>query len=118
MLCTFFGKVRNLVENGGQNGSKNDLQIDTLALRGRISVACGNIPAPGLGEVRFMRKFAFVGVASGNLQVFREIGCQKIDFLPKWRPDVENGAKMEPKATKMEPKGTQRVQNGAKIYPK
>ena len=44
---------------------------------GRISIACGNIPAPGLGKSVCTRKFAPVGGANGNLQVIRELGCQK-----------------------------------------
>ena len=49
----------------------------------RISFACGNIPAPGLGKSVCTRKFTPVGGASGDLQVIRELGCPKTLFFMK-----------------------------------
>ena len=53
----------------------------------RISVAYGNMPAPGLGRVGCTRTFSFVGGANGNLQVIRELGYPRNTFFN------ENGAK-------------------------
>ena len=92
----------------GPKGINNPWKINTWAPLGRISVAYGNIPAPGLGRSGCKRKFSCVGVANGNLQVLRELGCQKT-----WCCMI-----FDEKYSKMEPKGCQKrskwSQKGAK----
>ena len=71
----------------------------------RISVAYGNIPAPGLGKSVCKRKVAADGGANGNLKVICGIGCQKHDFGAEM---AAGGTKMDTKgtkATKLEPNG-------------
>ena len=85
---------------------------------GSISVACGNMPAPGLGKSGCKRKFTFVGIASGNLQVFREIGCQKNWFYQNGAERLKMKPKCHPKRPKWSPKGANRDLVACKIASK
>ena len=41
------------------------------------------VTAPGPRKAGCKRKVSFVGGASGNLQVFRDLGCRKVRFFKK-----------------------------------
>ena len=68
-------------------------------------VACGNISAPGLGQVGRRRKFAPPGGANDHLQILRGLGFQKNKIFE------ENSHAKGPKVVK-------RSQRGAKGVPK
>ena len=105
-----------------QGGAQSRFRIPTRPGAGgpeRISVACGNIPAPGLGKSVCKRKFAFDGGAYGNLQVICEIRYQKTRFWTKiGAKRVQNGAQRCQQGPKWSPKGATRDQNGAQRVPK
>ena len=64
-------------QNGDQNELQNEAKWSHLALLGPISVAYGNIPAPGLGRQGCKRKSSYVGGANGKVQVMDKLGRRR-----------------------------------------
>ena len=92
--------------------TSESIRNGTLGAQGSISVAYGNIPAPGLGKVRvrmtICARFGCKRQSAGDSR----IGVPKNQiFHSNLHENEKNGAEMVPGATKMEPKGCPRRPN-------